>query len=100
MEHESEAAKMSGLNDELYIVKLQDGVWLAPWKGDPGRTLKMASAKKFTSLASAHRAIAKALQFRSFKNPTVEAYNAELSRRVAVGSNAGLCFLVGPVMSR
>ena len=69
------AGAESGLNAGLYIVKLEDGVWLAPWDGDPGRTLKEKSAKKFTTQAAAHKAIAKALRFREFKNPTVEMYN-------------------------
>lgn len=63
-----------GLSDStvvVYVVQLEPGVWLAPWTGDPGRSLEMASAKKFPSLASAHRAIANALQCRRFKSPTV-----------------------------
>ncbi len=40
-----------------YIVELQPGCWLAPWSGDPGRTLVRASAKTFDSESAARRAI-------------------------------------------
>lgn len=56
----------------MYIVKLEAGVWLAAWDGDPGRTLKKTSAKKFKTQAEAHRAIFDALRFRVFKNPIVQ----------------------------
>ena len=32
-----------------YIVEIQPGCWLAPWKGDPGRTLVESSARRFGS---------------------------------------------------
>ena len=32
-----------------YIVELEPGCWLAPWKGDPGRTLVIHSAKVFAT---------------------------------------------------
>lgn len=55
----------------MYIVELQKGVWLAPWHGDPGRTLVKESAREFKSKAQAHRAIANALKYRDFQNPIV-----------------------------
>lgn len=75
-----DASAQSVLNAVLYIVKLEDGVWLAPWDGDPGRTLNEKSAKKFTTQAAAHKAIAKALRFREFKSPTVQMYNDGIKR--------------------
>ena len=33
-----------------YVVELQPGCWIAPWKGDPGRTEVLSSAKLFSTL--------------------------------------------------
>ena len=40
----------------MYIVEIEDGVYLAPWDGDPGRTLVKESAKKFKTKSSAMQA--------------------------------------------
>lgn len=48
------------------IVELEPGVWLAGWRGDPGRTLVRASAKVFLSTAAAASALAGARTFRAF----------------------------------
>lgn len=56
----------------MYIIELEKGVWIAPWNGDPGRTLIKGSAKQFDTKAQAYRAIAKALGYRDFQNPIVE----------------------------
>lgn len=39
------------------IVEIEDGVWLAPWDGDPGRTLVKENAKVFRKESTAIRAI-------------------------------------------
>lgn len=39
-----------------YVIKIQKGCWIAPWDGDPGRTLVFESAKIFRSLGAATRA--------------------------------------------
>ena len=49
-----------------HIVQLESSVWLAPWKGDPGRTLVQTSAKTFATRAAATRALARARKFRPF----------------------------------
>tara|TARA_R110000868_G_scaffold129642_2_gene338720 strand:+ start:1571 stop:1759 length:189 start_codon:yes stop_codon:yes gene_type:complete len=49
-----------------FIVQLEAGVWLAPWSGDPGRTLVEASAKRFDSFGAANTALGKARRFRPF----------------------------------
>ena len=66
------------MNDErrgvmLFIVELENGVWLAPWRGDPGRTLVRDTARRFRTKAAAHRAIAAAALFRGFDNASVRA---------------------------
>jgi hypothetical protein len=40
-----------------FVVELHPGVWLAPWKGDPGRTLVLESARRFSSRHGAATAL-------------------------------------------
>ena len=54
-----------------YIVELQPKTWLAPWTGDPGRTLDINSARKFKKKSSAYRSLANALDKRDFNSPKV-----------------------------
>ncbi len=54
-----------------YIVKLEDGVWLAPWEGDPGRTLKKENATKFYIRENAKKALNDAMKHRTFHNPEI-----------------------------
>jgi hypothetical protein len=51
-----------------YIVEIESGVYLAPWKGDPGRTLNLASAKVFTGIQRATLALARARGYSDFKD--------------------------------
>lgn len=53
------------------IVELEEGVWLAPWDGDPGRTLKKESAKIFECGFSAMKALLAAKELRPFKNASI-----------------------------
>ena len=58
----------------MYVVELQEGCWLAPWNGDPGRTLVLESAKKFNFILEAEKALEKAKKnnpFRSFTNARI-----------------------------
>ena len=48
------------------VVELESGVYLAPWKGDPGRTLDITQARTFTSSKEARKAIAWARRFHDF----------------------------------
>ena len=43
-----------------YIVELYHGCWLAPWSGDPGRTLVIGHAQQFCCEKSASKALQKA----------------------------------------
>ena len=54
-----------------YVVELQPGCWLAPWKGDPGRTEVLSSAKLFDSVATARRALTIARHARTLHAPLV-----------------------------
>jgi hypothetical protein len=51
-----------------YIVELQPGCWIAPWQGDPGRTLVERSARRYVSVESAQRALKKARFYSPFVN--------------------------------
>ena len=55
-----------------YIVELEPGVWVAPWWGDPGRTMVKSSAKRFGSMPAALRAMSKAREIRPFPVAKVE----------------------------
>jgi hypothetical protein len=55
-----------------YTVKLENGVWVADWDGDPGRTTDKKKAKKFVSVKKAVAALKHARTFRPFKKATVE----------------------------
>lgn len=56
-----------------YIVELEQGVWLAPWSGNPGRTLKKSSARLYANEHSAAIALGKARKFRKFRNAVITA---------------------------
>ena len=54
-----------------FYIQLERGCWLAPWTGDPGRTMVEASAKRFPSRQSAERALGQARRFRPFSNAVI-----------------------------
>lgn len=54
-----------------YIVELEPHVFLAPWKGDPGRTLVERQAKRYPSVSSATFALAHARKYRNFPDAAV-----------------------------
>lgn len=51
---------------EMYIVEIEEGVWLAPWRGDPGRTSIKKEAKLFGSHHGARVALGFARRYRPF----------------------------------
>ena len=57
----------------LHIVELEPSVWLAPWAGDPGRTLVRQNAKQYFTRHGALIALGKARKFREFRNAVVTA---------------------------
>jgi len=52
----------------MYVVELEKGVWVAPWDGDPGRTLVIKNAKTFPNKTEADFAIVCARVYRKFEN--------------------------------
>lgn len=55
----------------MYIVKLEKGVYLASWEGDPGRTLVQLNAKRFSTHEEASCALIAARQYRPFGNARI-----------------------------
>lgn len=51
-----------------YIVELHEDCWLAPWKGDPGRTLIEANATRYNTGHGAKIALGRARSYREFRD--------------------------------
>lgn len=51
-----------------YIVNINNEYWLAPWTGDPGRTLVKENAKKYTSMHGAKTAAGIAIRKRPWRD--------------------------------
>ena len=60
-----------------WVVELESGVWLAPWHGDPGRTLFAGSAKRFPTQAAAHRALVAARLYHRFASAQVMVHRVQ-----------------------
>ena len=56
----------------MWIVKLEEGVWIADTDGDPGRTLVRDNAEVFETRQYADDALKAARRLRSFPNALVE----------------------------
>ncbi len=54
-----------------YIVELEPGTWIAPWDGDPGRTLVHSSATRYKRRQDAKAAITRARKYRKFVNARI-----------------------------
>lgn len=50
----------------MFVVELEKGVWIAPWIGDPGRTLKIENAKQYKQLNHAIYGLKMARKYRPF----------------------------------
>ncbi len=55
-----------------YLVVLEEGVYIAPWDGDPGRTLKKENAEIFKTKPAAHKALEAAQTYRTFNTAKVD----------------------------
>ena len=55
-----------------YIVLLEPGVWIAPWVGDPGRTLVKDNAERFDFVEDARTALAGARAWHPFLGAKIE----------------------------
>jgi hypothetical protein len=59
-------------NNGKFIVQLEEGVWIAEWDGDPGRTLDRNHAKPFDSFKAAKVALKMAREFRDFPTARIK----------------------------
>ena len=58
----------------MWIVEIEQGCWLAPWTGDPGRTLVRENSKQYKSEGAAKWALNRAkgmYPFRDFSQAMV-----------------------------
>lgn len=55
----------------MYVVEIQEGCWLAVWKGDPGRTLVFTWAKVYKTERGAKIALGMARRYRPLKNAKI-----------------------------
>jgi predicted GIY-YIG superfamily endonuclease len=55
----------------MYIVKLEEGVWLAEGTGDPSRTTVEANAQRFAKFTQAKSALKLARVFKFFENARI-----------------------------
>jgi hypothetical protein len=55
----------------MYIVKLEEGVYLAAWKGDPGRTCRRKEAMEFYSKNKAENKLKQAREYKPFKKAEI-----------------------------
>jgi hypothetical protein len=63
-EEQSSQLRQADVMASAFIVEFPNGgeaFWLAPWSGDPGRTLVRSSAKRYGSEAMAQKALQKAI---------------------------------------
>lgn len=60
----------------MFLVELEAGVYLAPWRGDPGRTLVRGNAKKFKTEVAAKRALTlvRKNSLRQFTTARIQSY--------------------------
>ena len=54
-----------------YVVQLEEGVFIAAWSGDPGRTVDLNNAQLFDKKAYAEAALLVARGYRPFKEAKI-----------------------------
>jgi len=78
-----------------WIVELEPGVYIAPWSGDPGRTLEAQNARVYDSHPRARLALLAAQKLRPFEEarvtlaPDPETPNVEFTGRTRSGGTQG-----------
>jgi hypothetical protein len=55
----------------MYIVELEKKCWIAPWDGDPGRTIVKENARKFPNKIEADFALVCARTYRPFNDAVI-----------------------------
>jgi hypothetical protein len=62
-----------------WVVEIETECWLAPWQGDPGRTLRLENAKRYKSQHAAECALRRARKFRPLVYAKIYQPNTMLS---------------------
>lgn len=70
--HQSEINLKENVVHYMWVLKLEEGVWFAPWSGDPGRTLKEESAMRFASVMNAEIALINARCYRPYVDASID----------------------------
>lgn len=71
------AAPLDPVVRRRFVVKLQDGCWLADGEGDPPRTLVLSNARRFTTRLKAGRALNDARKYRPFRRAEIHGEDQE-----------------------
>lgn len=66
----------------LFVVELEEGVWLSDCLGDPGRTLVLENAKVFQGESAAELALVHARRYRPFRSAAIRPAGREGSANV------------------
>ena len=66
-----DAVQTGGKMEKEYVVELEQNCWIAPWDGDPGRTIVKENAQKFSSYQKAMKALKAARKCRPFLHATI-----------------------------
>ena len=67
-----------------YVIEIESAksmMWVAPWVGDPGRTLKHDNAQKFKTKKSAQKEVERLQTFYPERNFTYTIVTAEASKK-------------------
>ena len=63
-----------------WLAEISPGCWLAPWTGDPGRTVVEANATRYKTQGAANRALARARRKYAFRRIKGRAVRVETDR--------------------
>ena len=74
----------------MYIVQLEDGVWLADGEGDPCRTNVKDNAKQYEKFSNAKRGLSNARYYKPFVNARIFELKATHDEANAYGLSAQL----------
>jgi acyl carrier protein len=75
----------------MFVVELEKGVWVAPWIGDPGRTLKIENAKRFKRRNHARYGLKMARKYRPFLKAKIKHITMKTRKEILKDLSSILC---------
>lgn len=66
----------------FFVVEIWEGCWLATWRGDPGRTVVLASARRYRSSLGSKIALGIARRYRPLRDAQVIPISVEEYERL------------------